>query len=72
MHEHEPDAERGEDAHIVDEAREAGPFGEHLAAEGHQKGAAAKGVQIRCDLAEPAHEALGMLQRRHFVVSTKL
>ena len=42
----------------------------HLAAESHHERASAKGVQVRRDLAEPAHEALGMLQRGHFVVST--
>src|SRR5262249_43612777 len=70
VRQHEPDAERGQDADVVDEAREAGALGEHFATERHHERAAAKGVQIRRDLAEPAHEALGLLQRGHFVVST--
>ena len=70
VHQREPDAERGQDADVVDEAREASALREHLAAEGDDEGAAAKGVQIRRDLAEPAHEALGMLRRRHLVFST--
>jgi hypothetical protein len=65
VRQHEPDAERGQDADVVDEAREARALGEHLAAECHHESAAAKGVQIRRDLAEPAHEAFGVLQRSH-------
>ena len=59
VRQHEPDAERGEHVHVVDEAREARALGEHLAAEGHDEGAAAKGVHVRRDLAEPADEAFG-------------
>jgi hypothetical protein len=54
----------------VDEAREARALREHLATEGDDEGAATKGVQIGRDLAEPAHEALRMLRRRHLVFST--
>jgi hypothetical protein len=65
VHQHQPDAERGEQVEIVQEAHEAGAFGDQLAAEADDESAAAEGVHVGCDLAEPADESFGMRQRAH-------
>ena len=68
VHQREADAERRQQVHVVDEAREARALREHLAAEGDDEGAAAEGVHVRRHLAEPADEGFGVLGLGHTVI----
>ncbi len=65
VHEHQADAERGEQVDVVDEAREARALGEHLSAEADHEGAAAERVHVRRHLAQPAHEGFLRRNRAH-------
>ncbi len=65
VHQHEANAERGEQVEIVQETGEAPALGHQLAAEADHEGAPAKSVHVRRRLAEPAHESFGIRQHAH-------
>jgi hypothetical protein len=69
VHQYQPDAERGEQVQIVQEAHEAGALGDQLAAEADHESAAAKGVHVGRRLAEPAHESFRIGQQAHGVAT---
>ena len=67
MHQHQANAERGEQVQIVDEGEEARALGKQLATERHHEGAAAKGMHIRRYLAQPVDESFGRKWRNHCI-----
>jgi hypothetical protein len=67
VHQHQANAERGEQVEVMNEGEEARALGKELAAEGHDERAPAKGVHVRRDLAQPADERFGREQRSHCI-----